>query len=134
MNRQPSKVMDMSLGIDIDPAVDDVIHINTAEDRLQGTSNQYPEQPQVSKEAKQHAQDVRDNELGGEQVHDDFYQRRGDDQEDPTESRLDWAATHNPGVTDEGKRGAAEKYKQQLVRFYFDDNAIYFVSGDDTEM
>ncbi|KAF7122557.1 hypothetical protein CNMCM5793_000582 [Aspergillus hiratsukae] len=71
--------------------------------------------PRVSKEAKQHAQDVLDNELGGEQVHDDFYQSRGDDQKDPNRVRAGLkAATHNPGVSDAGKRSAAEKYTQQF--------------------
>ncbi|PKX92335.1 Con-6 family protein [Aspergillus novofumigatus IBT 16806] len=71
--------------------------------------------PNVSEEAKQHARDVIDNELGGDQAQDDFYQQRGDDQKDPNRVQAGLkAATRNPGVSQEGKRSAAEKYKQQF--------------------
>ncbi|KAJ9192850.1 hypothetical protein DTO166G4_6483 [Paecilomyces variotii] len=65
--------------------------------------------PRVSKEAKQHAQDVLDNELHGDEPRQELYNKRGQNV-DPTRVAAGYkAATHRPNVTDQGKERAREK-------------------------
>ncbi|KAL5333300.1 Conidiation protein 6-domain-containing protein [Aspergillus crustosus] len=66
--------------------------------------------PNVSKEAKQHAQDVLDNEIGGSQPQEELYEARGDYEKSP--NRVSGglkAAMHNPGVPESGKQKAKDK-------------------------
>ncbi|KAL4866702.1 hypothetical protein BDV12DRAFT_198922 [Aspergillus spectabilis] len=58
----------------------------------------------VSKEAKQHAQDVLDNEIGGSQPQEDLYDAQGDQNKSP--NRVSGglkAAMHNPAIPESGK-------------------------------
>ncbi|KAL4875403.1 Conidiation protein 6-domain-containing protein [Aspergillus karnatakaensis] len=66
--------------------------------------------PNVSDEAKQNAQDVLDNELGNSQPSEELYNARGDYDKSP--NRVSGglkAAINNPGVPESGKQKAREK-------------------------
>ncbi|KAL4781034.1 Conidiation protein 6-domain-containing protein [Aspergillus varians] len=71
--------------------------------------------PNVSQEAKDHAQKVLDNELGGNQPQEDLYGTRGDHDKDPNRMAAGLkAAMHNPGVSQSGKEQAKEKLDRDV--------------------
>jgi hypothetical protein len=64
--------------------------------------------PNTSQQAKQHAQSVLDNELGGDQPSEDIHNAQSG-HKDPMRVAAGYkAAQHNPNVTEEGKRRAKE--------------------------
>ncbi|KAL4924608.1 Con-6 family protein [Aspergillus undulatus] len=66
--------------------------------------------PNVSQEAKDHAQSVLDNEIGGNQPQEELYKIRGDRNKSPNRMAGGLkAAMHNPGVSESGKQKAKEK-------------------------
>ncbi|KAL4948535.1 Conidiation protein 6-domain-containing protein [Aspergillus filifer] len=66
--------------------------------------------PRVSDEAKQHAQAVLDDELGGNQPQEKLYDIRGDREKSPNRVAGGLkAAMHNPGISESGKQEAKEK-------------------------
>ncbi|OJJ52419.1 hypothetical protein ASPSYDRAFT_164865 [Aspergillus sydowii CBS 593.65] len=68
--------------------------------------------PNVSQEAKDHAQKVLDSDLGGNQPREDLYDARGEHDKDPNRMAAGLkAAMHNPGVSQSGKEQAKEKLR-----------------------
>ncbi|KAF4215110.1 hypothetical protein CNMCM8980_010647 [Aspergillus fumigatiaffinis] len=65
--------------------------------------------PRVSDEAKQHAKDVLDNELHGDQPRHDLYAIRGQNKEPNRVAGGLKAAQRNPRVKERGKESASEK-------------------------
>ncbi|OJJ47314.1 hypothetical protein ASPZODRAFT_15996 [Penicilliopsis zonata CBS 506.65] len=73
--------------------------------------------PRVSDEAKAHAQDVLDNELGGDKPRHDLYAVRGDPQKDPMRIAAGYkAATKNPRNSEEGKQRASDRLDEMENR------------------
>ncbi|KAB8270676.1 Conidiation protein 6-domain-containing protein [Aspergillus minisclerotigenes] len=65
--------------------------------------------PRVSDEAKQNAQSMLD-QLGGDQPSHDLYSESGEQNKDPMRVNAGLkAAAHNPNVSDEARRNAAER-------------------------
>merc|ERR1712187_123395 len=61
--------------------------------------------PNTSQQAKQHAQSVLDNELGGDQPSEDIHNAQSG-HKDPMRVAAGYkAAQHNPNVTEEGREG-----------------------------
>ncbi|KAL3449205.1 Conidiation protein 6-domain-containing protein [Aspergillus insuetus] len=66
--------------------------------------------PNVSKEAKQHAESMLQNEVGGNEAQEELYERRGDYNKSPNRVAGGLkAAMHNPGIPESGKKKAREK-------------------------
>ncbi|OJJ03364.1 hypothetical protein ASPVEDRAFT_134814, partial [Aspergillus versicolor CBS 583.65] len=66
--------------------------------------------PNISQEAKDHAQRVLDSEIGGIQPQEELYGTRGDHDKDPNRMAAGLkAAMHNPGVSQSGKEHAKER-------------------------
>ncbi|BCR89333.1 Con-6 family protein [Aspergillus chevalieri] len=68
--------------------------------------------PRVSNEAKQHAQDVLDNEIHGNKPRQDLYEVRQRNKEPTRVAGGLKAAQENPRVTDRGKKQAGDKLNQ----------------------
>ncbi|RJE25443.1 conidiation protein Con-6 [Aspergillus sclerotialis] len=68
--------------------------------------------PNTSKEAKEHAQDVLNNELGGNKPRQDLYDVRGRNKEPNRVAGGLKAAQTNPRVKEQGKKSSAEKLDQ----------------------
>ncbi|KAL2819961.1 Conidiation protein 6-domain-containing protein [Aspergillus granulosus] len=66
--------------------------------------------PNVSQEAKQHAESMLRNEVGGNEAQEELYRARGDYEKSPTRvaSGLK-AAMHNPGIPESGQNKAKDK-------------------------
>ncbi|KAL3488426.1 Conidiation protein 6-domain-containing protein [Aspergillus germanicus] len=66
--------------------------------------------PNVSKEAKQHAESMLQNEVGGNEAQEELYERRGDYNKSPNRVAGGLkAAMHNPGIPESGRKKAQEK-------------------------
>ncbi|KAL2786335.1 Conidiation protein 6-domain-containing protein [Aspergillus keveii] len=66
--------------------------------------------PNVSKEAKEHAESMLQNEVGGNEAQEELYERRGDYNKSPNRVAGGLkAAMHNPGIPESGKKKAQEK-------------------------
>ncbi|RDW72693.1 Con-6 family protein [Aspergillus mulundensis] len=66
--------------------------------------------PRVSDEAKQHAQDVLDNELGGDQPHEEILTAQGARDKSPNRVAGGYkAAMSNDSISKQGKKQAKEK-------------------------
>ncbi|KAL2817938.1 Conidiation protein 6-domain-containing protein [Aspergillus cavernicola] len=66
--------------------------------------------PNVSQEAKDHAQSVLDSEFGGNRPQEELYNIRGDRDKSPNRMAGGLkAAMHNPGVSTSGKEQAKAK-------------------------
>ncbi|KAL6230504.1 hypothetical protein BDW75DRAFT_234332 [Aspergillus navahoensis] len=66
--------------------------------------------PRVSDEAKEHARSVLDNELGGDQPHEDILTAQGARDKSPTRVAGGYkAAMHNESISKSGKQQAKEK-------------------------
>ncbi|CEL01988.1 hypothetical protein BJX68DRAFT_268799 [Aspergillus pseudodeflectus] len=66
--------------------------------------------PNVSKEAKEHAEYMLQNEVGGEEAQEELYRRRGDYDKSPNRVAGGLkAAMHNPGIPESGKKKAQQK-------------------------
>ncbi|KAL4919253.1 hypothetical protein BDW62DRAFT_200129 [Aspergillus aurantiobrunneus] len=71
--------------------------------------------PNVSQEARDHAQRVLDNEIGGNQPQEELYDTRGDRDKDPTRRAAGLkAAMHNPNVSKGGQEQAKEKLDRDI--------------------
>ncbi|KAL4805670.1 Conidiation protein 6-domain-containing protein [Aspergillus unguis] len=69
--------------------------------------------PNVSQEAKQHAKDMLDNEVGGSESQEELYNARGDYDKSPTRMSGGLrAAMHNPNMPESGKEKAKEKLEE----------------------
>ncbi|KAL2836464.1 Conidiation protein 6-domain-containing protein [Aspergillus pseudoustus] len=69
--------------------------------------------PNISKQAKKHAESMLQDEVGGDEAQEEMYGARGDYDKSPNRVAGGLkAAMHNPGITESGKK----KAKEQLGR------------------
>ncbi|KAJ0415925.1 Conidiation protein 6-domain-containing protein [Aspergillus carlsbadensis] len=66
--------------------------------------------PNVSKQAKQHAESMLQHEVGGGEAQEELYNQRGDYDKSPNRVAGGLkAAMHNPGIPESGKKKAQDK-------------------------